>query len=207
MFVKLFKIGANGIEINKEEIALYKPINKIISRDRGSLGDADGRKKLKAIKDLSYIYFYCNPESEPNRLGYSDKLKHDYAIKMSGLPTNYVIDSDIKEAIVSYNESLASCLSLELLNNSRKAISASNKALSILANRLDKQIEKINDNTSDADLKVIIDMSNDILQVLEDIPNMVSKLEKAEQLVYNQIEAIEEKRGGGNIPSTYENDN
>lgn len=207
MFPKLFKITPNGVAINKDEIALYKPINKLITRDKGSAGDSDGRKKLMAIKELTYLYFYCNPESSPNRLGQSDKEKHEYAIKHAELPNTFVVHDDLKEAIKCYNEELASCLSLELINNARKAIGSSNKALSILASRVEKRITNVNNDSTDEELNEIIKMSNNILEMLDDIPNMVAKLEKAENLVYDQITRHEEKRGGGEIPSTYENDN
>ena len=48
-----------GVGISPEA-ALLKPFKDLIKRDQGSKGDTQARKKLRAMKELTYIFFYCD---------------------------------------------------------------------------------------------------------------------------------------------------
>lgn len=48
-----------GVEVAPEAV-LLKPFKALIARDKGSPGDSQGRRKLRALKELTYIFFYCD---------------------------------------------------------------------------------------------------------------------------------------------------
>ena len=55
--IRLFQISENmELQLNKEWILMIKEFAEILKRDRGSPGDTQGRRKLKAMKQLTYVY-------------------------------------------------------------------------------------------------------------------------------------------------------
>ena len=57
--MELFEFVEGEVRINPEA-RQFRLIKAIIERDRGSPGDTQARKKLKAQKELSFVFFYCS---------------------------------------------------------------------------------------------------------------------------------------------------
>lgn len=87
------------VVINKAEVLLIPEFKRLLSRDRGSEGDADGRKKFKAIKEFTYIWYYCSFTSPI--FDWSDRDRHLEALKISTLKESN-IDTDVDAAIIAY---------------------------------------------------------------------------------------------------------
>lgn len=104
--MKFFKFEDGDIKLDREEIALYKLPNRILRRDRGSEGDADGRKKLQAFKEFTYVYFVADHTAYPISNGLSKQETHEYAISQSNLPKDFNpnLDADLLEFIDQYRK-------------------------------------------------------------------------------------------------------
>lgn len=83
--MKLFDIDPDiqQIKLNREWIFLVPEFAAILRRDKGSPGDNEGRKKLQATKEFSYIYFMVD-FSSPLR-DYNDEDRHKESLRMARL--------------------------------------------------------------------------------------------------------------------------
>lgn len=122
--MNLFILNENGrIDLNKVEIQLYKEFKEIVHRDKGSKGDNDGRKKYRAIKELTYVYHMCDYRSFCRELDESEVQVR--AIEESGLSDEKFNPKDevILAAIEKY-KLLQNTRSVRQLEATRKAIDA-----------------------------------------------------------------------------------
>ena len=98
--IRLFQISETmELQLNKEWILMIKEFAEILKRDRGSPGDTQGRRKLKAIKQLTYVYLmedFLSPYREEDEYN-----KHVSAMKETGL-TEVDIDEKVIEARDKY---------------------------------------------------------------------------------------------------------
>lgn len=100
--MKLFEIDENfQVTPNKVWINMIPEFAILIKRDKGSKGDTEGRKKLKARRELVYIYM-MQDFGAPIR-DYEGSEKHKEALKYSNL-TDDDIDSVVKVAVKKYEE-------------------------------------------------------------------------------------------------------
>lgn len=101
------------VVINKPEVLLIPEFKRLVNRDRGSEGDADGRKKFKALKEFTYIWYYCSFTSPI--ADWADSDRHLESLKISGLKDSN-IDGDVKLAITAYKK-YTNVISLRLYNS------------------------------------------------------------------------------------------
>lgn len=98
--MNLFEVGPDfKVLLNKEWILLVPPFKKLVSRDRGSDGDSDGRKKFKAIKEFTYIYHLVDPRSPIESL--QPYEREQKALQYAEL-TEKNIDAAVLEALSEY---------------------------------------------------------------------------------------------------------
>ena len=78
--MKLFEENKYKISLSPE-MRQINEFKAVWSRDRGGkiAGDSDGREKLYAIAELSYVYFQCYYKSPYNRYGDEDKHVDGYS--------------------------------------------------------------------------------------------------------------------------------
>ena len=92
--IKLFKYENYTVTIS-EEALLLKPFKKIWLRDKS-------KYKERALSELGFIYFYCDPRSDYQYL--IDDEERATAIKQGeGLSKDWKPDSLVEEAIDFYN--------------------------------------------------------------------------------------------------------
>lgn len=107
---------------NKPWIALIPELAYLLQRDKGSKGDAEGRKKLQARKEFIYIYFYCDFGS-PIR-DYDLDTKKKEALIYAQLEEKD-IDKAVLAAIAKYNElQVNAARSLRTYKNMLKGLDA-----------------------------------------------------------------------------------
>lgn len=98
--IRLFQVSENmELQLNKEWILMIKEFAEILKRDRGGPGDTQGRRKLKAIKQLSYVYLmedFLSPYREED-----DYNRHMAALKETGL-NEVDIDEKVLDARDKY---------------------------------------------------------------------------------------------------------
>lgn len=107
--MKLFTIGANRLAEISAECRLIPEFKRIIVRDKD-------RDKKKAMKELTFIYFYTDYQSPYSSLEEDSKIKE--AKYEARLDDNWKIDEDIEAAIKKY-ESFQETDNIKLLKAAR----------------------------------------------------------------------------------------
>lgn len=98
MSLELFVIAEDGlVDLNKIWIQLIPEFKKVYARDKGSEGDYDGRKKLKARKEFTYIYFHSSFLSP--LLDYDEEEKHIESLRYAMLER---VDDAVLQADMEY---------------------------------------------------------------------------------------------------------
>lgn len=103
---QLFELDEKGeIDLNKEWIRLNPLMNKVLSRDRGSKGDPQGREKRRAKRDFNYIRMMWSPDSEYE--SYPEKERREHVLKLLEIhETVYNDDEELRLAEREYRDSL-----------------------------------------------------------------------------------------------------
>jgi hypothetical protein len=193
--MKFFKFDGDVAQLDREEIALYPNIKKILVRDQGGkvIGDTDGRHKKFAYKEFTYIYFMCDFAAYPAQHGLNDKEAHEYAIKHAKLPSDYKPDDVVRAVMVQYEK--------EHLSPAKKAI----KTLIRLFTLNDRIVEKIENNltatlelpTLNRDqIKEILEYQQKLIDIATTIPQQAKKLREAMSLLEEEEKAVQIMRGG-----------
>ena len=121
--MRLFTIDNNyQVELNKEWILMHPQFSLLVKRDKGSEGDYRGDKKLKARKELTFIYFdldFTSPIRE-----WDDYERREESMKFAGLKESD-LDSEVMDAHAAYNALLLqSSRSLKTLRNVEHSLNA-----------------------------------------------------------------------------------
>jgi hypothetical protein len=117
---RILKVENNEAKLAREELELIPEFKTLLSlaynKDKG---DIDGRKRFRAIKELTYIWFmYSN--SSPYR-EYDEKERKIESLQTATLPPNYPISTDLLAAIEKYKK-LTDTRVLKLIRAAEKAI-------------------------------------------------------------------------------------
>lgn len=117
--MRLFTINElYEVELNKEWVLLVPEFAVLIRRDKGSSGDYRGDKKLKAKRELAYLYF-CLDFTSPLR-EWDDEERKTEALRYAGLSADD-IDDKVLEAWTTYEALLLqSAPSLRTLQSIKK---------------------------------------------------------------------------------------
>lgn len=109
--MKLFKIGNDfQVELNKEWILMVPEFAELLKRDKGSEGDYRGDKKLKARRELTFIYFdldFSSPLRE-----WDEFERREESMRYAGLK-----ESNLDEAVMNAHRTYA-----RLLENSSRSL-------------------------------------------------------------------------------------
>lgn len=171
--MKLFKYDAYKIVIS-EEALLLKPFKQIWVRDKT-------KDKSKALQELAYIYFMCDPRSDYQYI-IDPKERAKAVIEGEGLK-DWKPDKQIKEAMQFY-ESFKSPSAL-LLEDTRVAV------------------DKVRTFLRDVDLNALDDKGkpvytiNSITSTIKMIPQLVKDLADAEKAITTEMISSGKMRGSG----------
>ncbi len=100
---RLFEIDETyNVKPNKVWIGLIPEFLNLFKKDKGSKGDSDGRSKLYARKQITYVYFYVD-FSSPLRDWKSDE-KQQEALYYAQLTIEDLKNEDLQLAIKKYEE-------------------------------------------------------------------------------------------------------
>jgi hypothetical protein len=99
--MRLFKLNKEtSLAELTDEARTLEPYKTLARRVKGMVGDADGRKKLLNEKEIAYVYFAANYDSN---LKYAkDEEKLLILKKRLELPDNWVPDEVVKDAIKTW---------------------------------------------------------------------------------------------------------
>lgn len=91
--MKLFKYEGYEVRVAPEALTL-KPFKKLWTRDKS-------KDKEKAMMELSFLYFYCDPRSDYQYI-IDDDIRMDAVKEGQGLPEDWKPDAPVREAITFY---------------------------------------------------------------------------------------------------------
>lgn len=127
--MRLFEIDPDTREVllNKAWIGLVPEFRALLDRDKGSKGDYRGGKKLQAMKELTFLYFFCDFTSPIRDWELEEKRKE--ALYYANLKEED-IDDPILVAMAKYEEmQLKAARQLRTLKALYKGLDALDTAL------------------------------------------------------------------------------
>lgn len=170
--IKLFK--RDGYEIKVEpEALLLKPFKKIWNRDRS-------KDKNRAMQELGFIYFVCDPRSDYQYLVDLD-TRMESVKQGEGLPENWAPDQVVKEAMEFYSSFKPT--SALLLEDTRVAV-----------DKLREHLKNMDFNEVDDKGKPKYTL-NTITSTIKQIPELIKGLDEAEKAVTSDIREMSKARG------------
>lgn len=167
--IKLFRYEGYKVVIDPEAL-LLKPFKQIWNRDKT-------QDKNKALMELGFIYFFCDPRSDYQYLIDEDERKK--AIKEGeGLPLKWEPDKVVQEAMRVY-ESFKPTSAL-LLEDTR-----------FMVNKLRLKLRQMDfDELEVKEFKEITSIVKQIVPLIED-------LDKAEKTLTSELKSSSKMRGSG----------
>lgn len=195
---KIFKIENDELILDKDYLRGIPEFKAILERDRGSKGDADGRKKFRAWKEFMYLYIVSSFYSYPNLGGFNEKDTHRAAIVESELEPDFQPDSLLKQAIVKNRElEKAIVPTLNTINTILKGLKVSDKICVNIIKNIESVIEKQElENNEKINRGEMIDLASDLvltqglidqLEQLTKIANTLPKTINTLEDLYNKL--------------------
>ena len=200
---KIFELKNGELALAKDEILLVPEFSYILKRDRGSQGDAQGRKKLRAYQEFHYVYLIADYESPCNKQGMTDKEAHEYAIKEIGLPEGYKPDEHLYRAIEKYRKLIYN-LDKEaiesLLRIFRRVLSRIGNIDTFIQDLLDR------DDATEDQIDKYVKYQKELFNLATDLPKYIERLSEAITKVKLTETSGDIARGGGEVPDSYDPD-
>lgn len=167
--IKLFKYEGYRIVISEEAFAL-KPFRQIWQRDKSE-------KKEKALMELGFIYFFCDPRSDYQYL--VDETERKEAIKEGeGLPAKWEPDKVVTEAMEFYSSFKP--ISALLLDDTR-----------FMVNKFRAKLRELDfDNLEVKEFK-------EITAIVKQITPLIKDLDEAEKALNSELKNTGKMRGQG----------
>lgn len=179
--MKLFKYEDFVVTISEEALSI-KPFKMIWNRDRS-------KYKERAILELSFIYFYCDPRSDFSFITNLEDKANEIKSQI-GLEDKWKPDKVVEEGMTVY-EALTKTTSSLLLEDTREAI-----------NKLRTVLREIDMTEVDDKGKPRYAL-NTITSTIKQIPALIEDLAKAEKSIAREIEDNTRMRGQG-VKKLYE---
>lgn len=153
----------------------------IITRDRGSEGDSQGRKKLQATKEFAWIYYVYDPMSPYQVLETEERFEKvgDFLFD----DKKYTPDKKLEEAASRYSD-MCETLQVRMLHAAREA-----------SRTIIKYLESVDLTAEDENGKPKHKV-NDVIKALEKMGEVTDSLEHLEERVRRQQDKEQEVRGG-----------
>lgn len=172
--MRLFKYEGHRVVISPEAL-LLKPFKRIWERDKSD-------DKNKALLELGFIYFYCDPRSE-YMIIVDEETRMDEIKKGEGLRDSWGPDKSLEEAMGLYKK-LTVTASAGLLEDARLAIGKIREQLRALS------FEEVEPAKMPKALK-------DAADALTRVPDLMEALQKAEKALSSDILETTRMRGQG----------
>lgn len=194
------------VELNKEWISTIKEFRALIKRDKGIKGDTQARQKLKAQKEFTFIYHYCDFRSQ--YANYSEKERRTNALQNAELEPNLKIEDDpdllaAVEVYLALQETPALKMLLELKEGIHVGTKVVRKIRESLENKLDEidldevDASKEKDKNSRVDpIERINNRLKMIMETAKQLPDTLESIEELEQKVKKELADAPTLRGG-----------
>lgn len=167
--MKLFRYEGYKLHIS-EEAFLLKPFKEIWNRDKT-------KDKDKALQELGYIYFMCDPRSDYQYIIDEDE-RAKYIREGEGIDSKWKPDNKVIEAMKFYNSfKNTATLLLEDIRN--------------MVEGYRMKMREITKDMSNLDVKEI----KDVGIIIKQIPQLVKDLDEAEKAITKEIMQNDKIRG------------
>jgi len=164
------RVNSDGdLEFVMEEVKLVPEVQTLLSLkyNKDTKGDMDGRKKLKALNELKYMYLVYSPKSP-----YKDYLTEKEKVQEAKTDCNFtefwVESPELKLATVKY-----------LKGNENKTTN-SVKVITKFLDKFSTHLESIDLNERNSSGSLVHDPGK-IMATLEKVPSFVKTLEELEK--------------------------
>lgn len=182
--MKLFDL-VDDLPVPSAEARTIKEFNRLITRDRGSEGDAQGRKKKKALKELAFVHWYCTFDSRFEQYD-DEKARNEAIINAVGLPEDWEPDADVKLAIERYDDMLVT-ESMHFVKSLRIGLNKIQQFINEVT-----MIQIVTNNDGDDYEKLSYDPKN-LQQIIKEAPKTLVALNEAKKEVEKELQ---DKFGG-----------
>lgn len=211
MKIELFEIDpeTHMVAMNKTWIGTIKEFKTILKRDRGSEGDMDGRVKLQAEKEFTFIYHFCDFKSKFREYSEEDKLKE--CLRNANLSDTIDIYSDaaLMLAIERYKK-FQETATLKLLNEAKEGFHTAYKVVRkiriALEARLDVmefndiiEVEEEEGKKKKATVDPVLSITNKLtalMQITDKIATSLDTINSLEEKVKKELGEDNVVRGG-----------
>jgi hypothetical protein len=167
--MRLFRYEGYNVVIEPEALTL-KPFKKIWTRDKS-------RHKEKALLELGFIYFFCDPKSDYQYI-VDEEARMQAIIEQEGMNLNWKPDPIVQEAMDLYC-SFKSEATL-LLEDTR-----------FMIGKLRERIKKVDFNTLE------IKEFKEVTTIIKQLTPLIEELDKAEKAILSEIKDSGRMRGSG----------
>lgn len=161
------------LQINKEWLLMVPEFAALVTRDRGSVGDSQGRQKKKAIRELSFVYLmedFLSPYRELNE--YDKRVAVLKTLQMKETD----IDMAVEDAQMAYRDLLyanaPSLRTLQIVRDSRE--------------KLESYFQEIDLNATNARGELIYNTTTYINNIKQ-LPVMEDSIKEYEKMVYADL--------------------
>ena len=183
--MKLFELSKDWVLHVSEEAWGIPVFKKILDRDKS-------KDKDKAMKEMLFIYFYCDIKSD--YIITPEEFRENEIKKDLGLPDKWKIDKVIEDAIKFYNEKTKSII-VHLYESS---IQSANDVANYLKNTKEL-LEERNEKTGSP-----ITTVSQITSALKGVPTIMKDLKSAYKEVVREAQDTEGKSKGRQEFNTFE---
>lgn len=181
--MELFRINENyELELNKEWILMIPSFAAVLKGDKGSTGDSEGRKKVRAKKQLAYVYFMIDFKSPIENWEFGKR--HLEALRYTDLKESDVSSKIMQEALAEYEKiQLESARSLRTLKAARKGVDA-----------VDSYFENLDFNLKDR-VGRLVHNPKDVPDNISKLNKMYDEMKKFEKRVHEELKESDAIRG------------
>lgn len=200
MYYHLFKIEDGDVQPLTSREATIKEVRQILQRDKGSPGDADGRKKLFAYKELGAVYWIADYRS-PGRLnGYEGQDLIDDAKRNFDLPDDWTPDQVVLNLIKIYEYNNNGGIAAKTLTEIASTFRLMLDTVSAVKDKLRTKLQS--PSVTEDELKNLMELSNSLLKLAADIPKKTKEIDEAKEMLKHIEDNVEIGRGNIKITSS-----
>jgi hypothetical protein len=192
--IKLISLEGEWPVFNPE-VRMFAPFRKILERDRGKKsetgiyekGDADGRKKAIATKELAFIYWFCDPRSSYVESYQDLQLREEKVKILLDLPSNWKAVDVIKEAISFYLEEIENDFDVKYLAAN---INATENTM--------KYLEQVDYTKLDSKGNLMY-KPTEVVKTIKEAGGVLESLKILREKAFRRVSMSIKVRGGGEI--------
>lgn len=202
--MELFKINSHGVIDITPELLMIKEFKALYRRLVPSKGDADGRKKLLNIKELSALWYMADYNSPIVKQGLGERESILETINNFDLEEDWKPDAVFKEALERYKKDYADTPAIKLVKSLLKSFNGADSVVNELTELNNKLLRKIStldlDDSANVELSsslvtLLVSNQTKLLEISTKVPSQIKSLKDALEMLKEESEEVELLRG------------